>query len=62
MCEFCQKFGEGDIWYLNPKNYARHLYRRQFSDEKHVPEAIAYRKERESIRFAFDRARMERNP
>jgi len=28
MCELCEKYGEGDRWYLNPKNYARPLYRK----------------------------------
>jgi Pyruvate/2-oxoacid:ferredoxin oxidoreductase delta subunit len=61
MCEFCDRFGDGKLWYLNPKNFARQLYHRKMPGQEYVPEAIAYRKEREAVRFAFDRARLERN-
>lgn len=27
MCYLCDEYGEGDVWYLNPKNYARNMYR-----------------------------------
>jgi len=27
MCYLCEQFGEGDLWYLNPKNYARNMYK-----------------------------------
>lgn len=26
MCRFCEQYGEGGKWYLNPANYARRLY------------------------------------
>jgi hypothetical protein len=26
LCILCERYGEGDIWYKNPKNYARRLY------------------------------------
>lgn len=26
MCFYCDMWGDGTIWYLNPKNYARHMY------------------------------------
>jgi len=26
MCHYCDMWGDGTIWYLNPKNYARHMY------------------------------------
>jgi len=26
MCHYCELWGEGQIWYLNPKNYPRHMY------------------------------------
>ncbi len=33
MCVFCKKYGDpeigGGLWYLNPKNYGRQLYRRR---------------------------------
>ena len=27
MCQFCEQYGDGGKWYLNPKNYARRLYK-----------------------------------
>ena len=27
MCRMCDMLGEGEIWYLNPKNYANRLYK-----------------------------------
>ncbi len=29
MCRMCDLLGEGQIWYLNPKNYGHRLYRRR---------------------------------
>lgn len=26
MCVYCELWGDGMIWYLNPKNYPRHMY------------------------------------
>jgi len=26
MCMYCDLWGDGTIWYLNPKNYPRHMY------------------------------------
>lgn len=62
MCEYCDKFGDGGLWYLNPKNYGRQLYRRKLPGEKYVPDAISYRKEREALVSAFDEARLARDP
>ncbi len=47
MCEYCEKFGEGTIWYLNPQNHGRQLYRRPRPG--YVPDAISYRKERDKM-------------
>ena len=27
MCHYCDEYGDGGIWYLNPKNYARNMYK-----------------------------------
>jgi hypothetical protein len=27
MCRFCEQYGDGGKWYLNPANYARRLYK-----------------------------------
>ncbi len=27
MCQFCEKYGNGTKWFLNPQNYARRLYK-----------------------------------
>jgi hypothetical protein len=27
MCQFCEQYGDGGKWYLNPRNYARRLYK-----------------------------------
>ncbi len=27
MCRFCEEYGDGGKWYLNPANYARRLYK-----------------------------------
>ena len=32
MCELCDLYGEGQIWYKNPKNYSRELYKRRTKD------------------------------
>ena len=59
MCFFCEKYGEdGGLWYLNPKLYARQLYRRKIDNEKYVPDAISYRKEREELFLKYDEARL----
>lgn len=28
MCELCEKYGDGDLWFLNPENYGRPLYKK----------------------------------
>ena len=33
MCYLCDDFGDGGIWYLNPKNYARYMYKLRLSGE-----------------------------
>jgi len=47
MCEYCEKYGEGTLWYLNSRNYGRQLYRR--SRPGYVPDAISYRQERDKL-------------
>ena len=62
MCEFCDKYGDDDIWYLNPRSYGRQLYRRKLPGEKKfVPEAIAYRKKREEMFNVFLKALNEKD-
>ena len=62
MCEFCDKYGDGDIWYLNPSSYGRQLYRRKLPGEgKFVPEAIAYRKKRQEFFDVFLKALNEKD-
>ena len=40
MCLYCDLWGEGMVWYLNPKNYSRHMY--TIPEPKKVPkEAFA---------------------
>ena len=29
MCRMCEQLGEGQIWYLNPKNYAHRMYKKR---------------------------------
>ena len=60
MCEYCEEFGEEDIWYLNPKGYSRQLYRRKIPGEKYVPEAISYRAKRGTLMGQFSQARLKR--
>ena len=38
MCEYCNMYGDGTLWYLNPRNYGRQLYRRRRPG--YVPDAI----------------------
>ncbi len=33
MCYLCEKYGEGGLWYLNPKNYGRSMYRLRATGE-----------------------------
>jgi len=33
MCYLCDDFGDGGIWYLNPKNYARNMYKLRLPGE-----------------------------
>ena len=33
MCHLCEQYGDGGIWYLNPKNYARNMYKLRKSGE-----------------------------
>jgi hypothetical protein len=47
MCEYCEKYGDGTLWYLNPKNYGRQLYGRRRPG--YVPDAISYRKDRDRL-------------
>jgi len=34
MCEFCKKFGDGEIWYLNPYNYSTELLHEELSSHQ----------------------------
>ncbi len=34
MCRFCDEFGDGGKWYLNPANYARRLYKIRKPEEE----------------------------
>lgn len=34
MCEFCEKYGDGERWYLNPDHYGRPLYKKVEEEEK----------------------------
>lgn len=45
MCKFCVDYGEGMVWYKNPKNYARRMYRdlRKETKEKGPPPELAAR-------------------
>ena len=58
MCEFCGKFGNDDIWYFDPKNYSRQLYRVNRPGDVFVPEAISYRRERDKTMLELSEARM----
>ena len=33
MCYLCDQFGEGGLWYLNPANYARNMYKLRMPGE-----------------------------
>ena len=37
MCQLCERYGEGDRWYLNPKNYARPLYKKVEKGKEREP-------------------------
>jgi len=41
MCRICEERGEGAIWYLNPKNYARNMYKLRPSGARPVEETAA---------------------
>ena len=44
MCVFCEAYGEnGGLWYLNPKNYGRQLYRRKRPGEGYGEFTRGYR-------------------
>lgn len=46
MCEVCEKWGNnGELWYFNPENYGRQLYRRPGADNKKLPLALQIEKE-----------------
>ena len=47
MCEYCETYGDGTLWYLNPRNHGRQLYRRPRPG--YVPDAISYRQERDKL-------------
>lgn len=47
MCEYCEKYGKGNLWYFNPENYGRQLYSRPRPG--YVPDAISYRRGRDKL-------------
>lgn len=51
MCELCDAYGEGQLWYKNPKNYARELYKRKPKDYK--PKEFGEDPELEGGRYMF---------
>ena len=61
MCVFCELYGEGGVWYLNPKNYGRQLYRRTLPGEKYVPDAISWRQDRQKLFAVFTKALQEKD-
>ncbi len=57
MCWVCDIYGDGGLWYLNPKNYARNLYRlrtpgaaRAFGED---PETLGLRRMQEILETRF---------
>ena len=34
MCFLCEQYGDGDIWYLKPENYARNMYKLRLPGEE----------------------------
>lgn len=57
MCEFCEKYGDGTAWYLQPKNYARSIYKRTKPGVKSASEAIEYRTKRNALFAELNEAR-----
>ncbi len=41
MCEFCEKYGDGERWYLNPDNYGRPLYKKVEEEEEGKKENLS---------------------
>jgi len=37
VCQLCEKYGDGNPWYLNPMNYARPLYRKVDREKEKEP-------------------------
>ncbi len=60
MCEYCERYGEGAIWYLNRRNYGRQLYRRPVAG--YVPDAISYRKDRDKLWTEYFEAIADESP
>ena len=60
MCEYCERYGDGTFWYLNPKNYGRQLYRR--ARQGYVPDAISYRQDRDKLWFEYFEAVADESP
>lgn len=57
MCYLCDTRGEGMIWYKNPKNYARRMYKRRKHFEK--PMEVARGIEREVTESEWETLLME---
>ncbi len=49
MCEFCDRYGDGELWYLQPRNYGRRIYGRKEPGKESVSEAIVYRQKRDKL-------------
>ena len=58
MCWVCDVYGEGGLWYLNPKNHAKNLYRLRTSGAKAQafgddPETAGLRRMQEILETRF---------
>jgi len=49
MCWICEQYGNGGLWYLNPKNFSKNLYKRKNPGEK--PKAFGEDPELEAMPF-----------
>ena len=59
MCRLCDIYGDGGVWYLNPANYARQLYRLKRPGEQpkgpdQNPEVITESKVHEALMVKMD--------
>jgi len=59
MCRLCDLYGDGGIWYMNPANYSRQLYRLRRPGEQpkgpeENPEVITEAKVHEALEAKMD--------